>query len=317
MRSGIVVGAALTAVVVGLSAPGIARAAGKPAVTTGAAASIAQQTATLTGTVVPNGAATTYYFQYGPTIVYGATTPVTPVAAKMQVAAPIAGLAPATAYHYRLVAQNAHGLTVGKDRSFKTRAQPLGVTLAASPNPVALGAATTLSGTLTDTGNANRAVVLQANPFPYTQGFADVANSQLTNAQGGFAFPLPSVALNTQFRVVMTDRPTVVSPIVTVGVAVRVSTHVHRQHLRRGLRVRFSGTLRPARDGAQFAIQKLSHGTWRTIAGGITHHASSSYSRYLKYVRIRHSGTFRVYMGITDGNYVSNVGRTVHISARR
>jgi hypothetical protein len=143
--------------------------------------------------------------------------PVTPVAAKMQVAAPIAGLGPATAYHYRLVAQNAHGLTVGKDRSFKTRAQPLGVTLAASPNPVALGAATTLSGILTGTGNPNRAVVLQANPFPYTQGFADVANSQLTNAQGGFAFPLPSVALNTQFRVVMTDRPTVVSPIVTVG----------------------------------------------------------------------------------------------------
>jgi hypothetical protein len=39
MRSGTVVGAALTAVVVRLSAPSIARAAGKPAVTTGAAAS--------------------------------------------------------------------------------------------------------------------------------------------------------------------------------------------------------------------------------------------------------------------------------------
>ena len=316
-RSGAVTGLVLAAVVVALLAPTAARAAGKPVVSTGGAASVAQQTVTLTGTVAPNGAPTTYYFQYGPTIVYGATTPVTPVAAKMKVTTPVSGLAPATTYHYRLVAQNAHGLTLGKDRSFKTRPQPLGVTLIATPNPVALGAATTLSGTLTGTGNANRAVVLQANPFPYTQGFANAANAQLTNAQGGFAFPLPSVALNTQFRVLMSDRPAVVSPIVSVGVAVRVSTHVRRQRLRRGLRVRFSGTLRPARDGAQFAIQKLSHGTWRNIAGGITHHGGTTFSRYLKHVRIRHSGTFRVFMGISDGNYVSSVGRTIHISARR
>jgi hypothetical protein len=226
-------------------------------------------------------------------------------------------LAPATTYHFRLVAQNAHGLTTGNDRAVKTRPQPLGVTLAAAPNPVPVGAATTLAGTLSGTGNANRAVVLQANPFPYTQGFVNAANAQLTNAQGGFSFPLPSVALNTQYRVLMTDRPAVVSPIVTVGVAVRVSTRVRRQRLRRGLRVRFSGTLRPARDGAQFAIQKLKKGTWRTIAGGITHHGGAGFSRYAKRVRIRHSGTFRVFMGISDGNYVSNVGRTVTIHIRR
>jgi hypothetical protein len=317
LRSGVVVGSLFAAVVAALVAAPAAGAAGKPVVTTGASASIAQQSATLTGTVAPNGAPTTYYFQYGPTIVYGTTTIATPVAAKMKVSAAVSGLAPATTYHYRLVAQNAHGLTTGNDRAFKTRPQPLGVTLAATPNPVPLGAATTLSGTLTGTGNANRAVVLQANPFPYTQGFANAANPQLTNAQGAFAFPLLTVALNTQFRVLMTDRPAVASPIVTVGVAVRVSTHVRRQRLRRGLRVRFSGTLRPARDGAQFAIQKLSHGTWRNIAGGITHHAGSGFSSYAKRVRIRHSGTFRVFMGIADGNYVSNVGRTVHISARR
>ena len=317
LRDGIAGRAALAAAFAALLAPAAAQGAGKPVVTTGAAANIAQQSVTLTGTVAPNGAPTTYYFQYGPTIVYGSTTPATAVNATMRVSAAVSGLAPATKYHYRLVAQNAHGLTTGKDHAVKTRPQPLGVTLAATPNPVPWGAATTLAGTLSGTGNANRAVVLQANPFPYTQGFANAANAQLTNAHGDFSFPLTSVALNSQYRVLMTDRPAVVSPIVTLGVAVHVSTHVRRQRLRRGMRVRFSGTLRPARDGAQFAIQKLSKGTWRTVAGGITHHGGAGFSRYAKRVRIRHSGTFRVFMGISDGNYVSNVGRTVELHIPR
>lgn len=316
LRSKILGGAALAAAVLALQAPAAAQAAGKPAVTTGGAADVGQQTVTLTGTVDPNGAPATYYFQYGPTVVYGSPTVATTVDRKINVTAAVSGLAPATAYHYRLLAQNSHGLTTGKDRTFTTRRQPLGETLAATPNPVPIGGGTTLAGALTGTGNVNRAVVLQANPFPYTQGFANAANPQLTNAQGGFSFTLPTVPLNTQYRVLLTDRPAVVSPIVTVGVAVRVSTHVRPQRLRRGLLVRFSGTLRPARDGAQFAIQKLRKGTWRTIAGAITHHGGAGFSRYSKRVRIRHSGTFRVFMGISDGNYVSNVGRTVHIRVR-
>ena len=55
--------AAVLAVGVTLLAPATAQAAGKPIVKTGAAASVAQQTVTLTGSVTPNGAATTYFFQ--------------------------------------------------------------------------------------------------------------------------------------------------------------------------------------------------------------------------------------------------------------
>src|SRR3954454_19542666 len=245
-----VLGAAPAALVITLLAATAAHAAGKPIVSTGAAADVGQQTVTLTGTVTPNGAPTTYFFQYGATKLYGATTAVTPATTKVHVTAPVAGLAPATAYHYRLVAHNAHGSATGNDRTFTTQRQPLGVTLAATPNPVLFGGGTTLAGTLTGTGNANRAVVLQGNPFPYTQGFANVGNSQLTDAQGNFAFPLLSVLLNTQYRVLMTDRPAVVSPIVTVGVAVRLSTHVRRHRLSRGARLRFTGIMRPARDGA-------------------------------------------------------------------
>jgi hypothetical protein len=310
----------ISAVLVALAAPARALAASKPSVTTGSASSVAQQTATLNGSVNPNGAATTYFFQYGPTIVYGAQSVAAAAGAgtkSVSVSAAIGGLAPATKYHYRLVAQNVKGTTVGADRTFTTKRQPLGVTLAATPNPVPFGRGTTLAGTLTGTGNANRVVQLQANPFPYTQGFQPVGNSQLTNAQGGFSFLLPPVAINTQFRVLMPEKPTVVSPIVSVGVAVRVSTHVHRSHRGSGLLVRFSGTVRPARDGAQFAIQKRHGSKWVTINGGITHHASSgSFSRYSKRIRLHHGGTFRVFVGIVDGNFVSNVGRSVHIRVR-
>src|SRR4051812_23403794 len=317
LRSRVLGAAGFVAVVFTLLAATAAQAAAKPVVSTGAAADVGQQTVTLTGTVTTNGAPTTYFFQYGPTKLYGATTAATPTTVKVRVTAPVSGLAPATAYHYRLVAQNAHGMATGGDRVFTTRRQPLGVTLAATPNPVLFGGGTTLAGVLTGTGNASRAVVLQGNPFPYTQGFVNVTNPQLTNAQGGFAFALLTVPLNTQYRVLMTDRPAVVSPIVTVGVAVRVSTRVARHRLRRGARLRFSGALRPARDGAQFAIQKLRGGTWRPTAGGTPRHGGDGFSRYAKRVRIRHSGTFRVFMGVADGNYDANAGRTVEIHLHR
>jgi hypothetical protein len=291
----------------------------KPGVTTGAAASITQSTATLTGSVDPNGAATTYFFQYGPTSLYGLTTgPAS--AGKGSKAVPVAiavtGLAPFTRYHYRLVAQNAKGLTKGKDRSFKTKRQPLGLTLGAAPDPVSLNRPVTVSGTLSGTNNANREVVLQWNPFPYTQGFVNASNPQVTNAQGIFAFPLLSLPVNTQFRVLMTDRPDVASPIITVYSKVRLTTHLRTHRTSRGKIVRFYGSVMPANDGAQFAIQRFSKGHWRTVSGGITHHRSAASSHYSKRIRIRHAGSYRVFVAIVNGQYASSVGRTVHLRRR-
>ena len=83
--------------------------------------------------------------------------------------------------------------------------------------------------------------------------------------------------------------------------------------------MRFAGRVRPARDGAQFAIQRLSRsGTqWITVAGGITRNDSSEASRYARRVRVRHSGTYRVYVRIVDGNLTSASGREVAIRLRR
>ena len=142
-----------------LAAPPAAAAATKPVVTTGGSANVAQTTAVVKGTVNPKGAATTYFFQYGTTTLYGAQTAPASAGAGttgVHVAAGIAGLAPATKYHYRLVARNAKGLTKGRDRTFRTRRQPLGVSLAASPPVVTYGGKTLLAGVLSGTGNAGR-----------------------------------------------------------------------------------------------------------------------------------------------------------------
>ena len=299
-----------------LIAPAIASAAA-PGVTTGGAAQVTITTATLTGTVNPHGTTTTYFFQYGTTTAYGSRTPSTAVGdgtSNVAAAAQIGGLGPNTKYHYRLIAHNADGTTAGGDRSFTTPKQPLGLALSASPNPVVFGSPTTLAGTLSGTGNSGRPVQLQQKPFPFTSAFANVGNAQLTDANGGFSFPLLSVPLTTQFRVLVTDKPSIVSPIVTVSVQVVVKTSVTHTHVHRGARVRFSGTVRPAETNTPVAIQKLNAKRhWVTISGTITRPGGQGFAVYGKTVRIRHGGKYRVYIGAGGGTFAPNVGRTIRI----
>ncbi|MBA3748883.1 MAG: hypothetical protein H0W96_15535 [Solirubrobacterales bacterium] len=302
-----------------LISPAAALAVAKPAATTGGVAKLTPTTVSLLGKVNPSGAATTYAFQYGPTTLYGATTPAVAAGggtATINVVADVTGLAPATKYHYRLVAMNRLGTTSGADRTFTTKPEPLGLTLAATPNPVAFGKPTVLAGTLSGTGNAGRQVVLQSNPFPYTQGFASTTNVQLTSATGTFSFPLLSVPINTQYRVLIPTKTEIASPIVSVGVAPKVATSVTATRVRRGQRVRFSGTIRPGQGGERIAIQKLKGTRWVTVAGTSTHRLSSTSSRYSKRIRISSGGSYRVFVAMLDGRYVANNGRTVRIRLR-
>jgi hypothetical protein len=112
-----------TVVALILIAPATAVAQDPPTVVTGAAQP-GTTTATLNGTVDPNGTATTYHFEYGTTTDYGLETAsqsagsgTEPVA----VQAPVSGLSASTTYHYRLVA----GDVKGADQTFKTLAAPV------------------------------------------------------------------------------------------------------------------------------------------------------------------------------------------------
>jgi hypothetical protein len=312
-------GAMLTALVLALLAPAGASAA-RPAVTTGAAASITPSTATLNGRIDPNGKETTYFFQIGTTRVYGINTAATSAGAGanlVNVSVPISGLAPATVYHYRLVARNSDGQRLGADRTFRTKRQPLGVTLAATPNPVAPGAPTTLAGQLTGTNNANRDVVLQANPFPYVQGFQNISNPQVTDAVGNFSFPVLSVPLTTQYRVLMPQRPEIASPIVIVGAALQVTTSTKKvERHRHSVSVRFRGDIRPAAAGVRVDIQKLRNDVWTTIAHTRAQSETSSRSSYSTRVRLYRSGTYRA-VALSDGALVTGAGRPIDIKVRR
>jgi hypothetical protein len=308
------------ALALGLLAPATASAA-KPTVTTGGVANLTATTVTLNGKVDPNGKDTVYFFQVGPTIVYGANTVETGAGAggkAVSVSVPLGSLAPATRYHYRLVARNADGTRLGADRTFKTQVQPLGVSLAATPNPIAPGGATALAGQLTGTNNANRQVVLLGNPFPYTQGFLPVGNPLVTGADGSFSFPLLAIPVTTQYVVRMPAKPEVTSPIVVLGVAVQVKTDTKKvDRGRRSVTVRFSGSVSPATDGARVDIQKLRNNVWTTIAHTRAKHRSSTTSKFKTRVKLYRSGDFRVVAESSRGEYVSGIGRTVDIKVRR
>ena len=309
--------AVLACLLLPASAGAATRKSSKPLPHTGAAVNVGVDTVTLLGTVHPHRAQTTYFFQYGPAKAYGAQTAVTEATANRKsvpIAVSVTGLAAATVYHYRLVAHNRRGTIRGADRTFKTLPQPLGITLSSTANPVPFGSGVALSGSLSGTGAAGRQVVLQQNPFPYTQGFQTVGNALVTDQNGFFSFPVLSVPVNTQFRVMLPQQPEIASAPVPVGVAMRVASKVRVKHRHRRSTARFTGTIRPARDGTQISIQRFTKGAWVDVKATIARHlASGQGSRFAKTVRIRRGGLYRVLANIPDGNYVSAAGRQLRV----
>jgi hypothetical protein len=104
-----------------------------PVATTEAATAVKGKEATLNATVNPRGAATSYFFEYGPTTSYGSKAPATPKEAGssysgQSLAVTAAGLTDGIGYHFRVVATNEVGTTYGADQSFQTLPLPTVVT---------------------------------------------------------------------------------------------------------------------------------------------------------------------------------------------
>lgn len=79
------------------------------------------------GTVNPNGASTTYWFEYGPTISYGSTTARVSAGSgvlSVNVVENLLGLLAGTTYHFRLVASNSVATVQGRDLTFTTASGP-------------------------------------------------------------------------------------------------------------------------------------------------------------------------------------------------
>ena len=301
-RSHLIVGLLMLA----LAVPAVAIAAGPPRVTTDAATALSSTGATLNGTVNPNGNATTYYFEYGPTKTYGTKTAVVNAGsgnAKSPVSAPVSGLTASTTYHFRLVATNPAGTTTGRDKAFTTLATGqtgTGLSIGARPNPLVWGGATTIAGQLTGARQtAGVDVTLRQNPYPYTGGFKALAKVT-TDAQGRYAFTRKP-KLNTRYEVQARPRPgpNVTSQTLQVRVRAKVTLRLSDSTPARGQRVRFSGSVYPAHDGRLVSLQRrTSTGRFVTVARTPLRHVLSGVrSSFARSLTIVAGGTYRAYVG--------------------
>jgi hypothetical protein len=112
-------------VVLATTVPAVANAS--PVADTGGVENVTETTATVKGAVNPRGAETRVFVRYGPTRAYGSRTADVAVGAgtvQVPISVPLAGLAPGTRYHYRVVAVGA-GSSQGVDHSFVTTGTPV------------------------------------------------------------------------------------------------------------------------------------------------------------------------------------------------
>lgn len=166
---------------------GVALAASKPAASTGVTTNVGTTTAELHGTVDPNGASTTYYFQWGKTTSYGSSS--TPASAGSgtspeSVDTKADHLKLGTTYHYRLVATNSAGTTHGADHTFTTATSPA--------TPTAAGAATGSVEDLSSTGVALTGTVTPngKTSWYFLWGPQNNLNQQTPLVSLGFSAPI-------------------------------------------------------------------------------------------------------------------------------
>lgn len=165
-----------------------------PAARTLAASSIVRTAATISGSVTPNKAATTYWFEYGKTQGLGQIASVQPAgsgSASLPVSASLSSLDPLTTYYFRLNAQNQFGTVNGAVLNFKTTgpsalSAPAGVTRTAN----AVGTSTaTLRGSIT--------VVSEATFywFEYSTDAGFASASLITTAQKSVAVSTGTISV--------------------------------------------------------------------------------------------------------------------------
>lgn len=136
-----------------------------PAVTVNGPIQITDSSAILSVAINPNGLATGYYAQWGLTVAYGQTSPVSPIpipSGATNVSAWMFGLSPSTTYHYQVVATNSAGSGYSADMTLTTASGP-------PPGPapeVAPGASQVISAT-----NANIGGLLNPNAQDTTYYF--------------------------------------------------------------------------------------------------------------------------------------------------
>jgi DNA-binding beta-propeller fold protein YncE/phosphodiesterase/alkaline phosphatase D-like protein len=170
-----------------------------PPIATTEAAEVKRQEATLKGNVNPQGASTTYRFEYGLTTAYGKSIPTSDAFAGtgisgVPVSQKLSGLEDAT-YHYRVVGINSKGTTFGADREFIIDNKPLVTTEAASG---ILSGSATLNGKVEPQNFAStfHYEIVDDDDFK-VDGFTNAAKLPLPDASAGSGFEYHTVSQAT------------------------------------------------------------------------------------------------------------------------
>lgn len=175
---------------------------GEPTATTEAATSVTEHEATLKGTVNPGGKLTKYFFKYGTTTTYGSETAPQSAGegtADVPASTVIGGLAPATTYHYRLVASNEKGTVQGVDQTFTT-ASPPGPPLVSTGEASPGEATATLKGAVNPDGETTKYVFDYGTSTAYGQESSEVALGSTDHLSHSVSATLSSLAPGTRYH---------------------------------------------------------------------------------------------------------------------
>ena len=188
------------------------------------------------------------------------------------------------------------------------------VTIAATPTTVVFGRAVALGGTVSGRQLSGQTVTVQADAFPFGDGYVNVA-SATTDATGAWHAAATPDRLTRYRAFAHTSPPARSATDATVAVRLRVTVHLSDATPQAGTRVRFSGHAAPAHDGAPVAIQRRSStGRWVTVARTTLRDDGTTRSRYSRRVRIRRSGTYRVRARSGDQDHLRGYSRTRRIT---
>jgi hypothetical protein len=284
-----------------------------PSITDQHATAVTASSAHVSAMLNPNGAATTYYFQYGRSTGYGnrsARIAVPAGSGPIAVAADLSGLRGYTRYHWRLYASNSAGKTPGRDHTFRTARVATALTLFADHTTVPWGRGVTLGGRVSGAGAKGMTLALEQQRFPFEAGFAPVRTTR-AGSDGGYLFSVDNVWELTRYRVVSQTQTPLASLLATVRAKPR--TTIAARILSRK-RARISGTIRPAVTGELSLQRRLASGRWvqvkhRTLTGAKTY--SLKVWRQRKVNR-----AYRVVVFPVKGAYVKAASRKVVVSRR-
>lgn len=178
------------------------------------------------------------------------------------------------------------------------------ITVNPTPLVVTFGNPFTITGRITQGTKVNQLITLQADPFPYGDGFQRVTDTR-SDSNGNYSF-VRTADRNTNYRVrsgtARADLAVRVHSVVSLGAPAAIA---------RGRFARFSGTVTPAHNARFVRLQRRTPaGTFVTVRSALLRpSAVPGRSFYAMSLRVLSTGYYRV-VHYYDGDHLTTFSPT-------